>query len=157
MATVSPTPRDNMGMLIRAYRHTDLHTLSAIWFDASMLAHPFLGEARLRRQRALVEDVYLPGAETWVACLGDEPAGFIGLLDGSIGGLFVASAMQGRGIGRALVAHALALKGVLELEVYADNRAARAFYERLGFEEISRRAEDDDGAPFANIRMRSAG
>ncbi|TCW83055.1 GNAT family N-acetyltransferase [Burkholderia sp. SRS-46] len=145
-----------MEILIRAYTEADLHRLSAIWFEASMHAHPFLGEARLREQQALVENVYLPDAETWVACCGDETAGFIGLLDGSIGGLFVAPAMHGRGIGRALVAHALALKGTLELEVYADNRAACAFYERLGFEEISRRAEDDDGAPFTNIRMRSA-
>lgn len=144
-----------MEIQIRAYEASDLSTLSAIWFDASMLAHPFLGEARLRAQRTLVEDIYLPGSETWVACRADEPVGFIGLLGASIGGLFVAPAMHGHGIGRALVAHALAIKGALDLEVYADNRAACAFYARLGFEEVSRRDEDDDGLPFANIRMRS--
>ncbi|ALX14366.1 acetyltransferase [Burkholderia cepacia JBK9] len=144
-----------MDILIRTYQPSDLHALSAIWFDASMLAHPFLGNARLRQQRTLVEDIYLPRSETWVACRADEPVGFIGLLDGSIGGLFVAPAMHGHGIGRALVEHALAIKGALDLEVYADNRDARAFYGRLGFEEVSRRDEDDDGLPFANIRMRS--
>ncbi|MCQ4438187.1 GNAT family N-acetyltransferase, partial [Clostridioides difficile] len=75
--------------------------------------------------------------------------------DASIGGLFVAPAMQGHGIGRALVEHALALKGSLELEVYADNRDAHAVYTRLGFDEISRRDEDDEGLPFANILMRA--
>ncbi|ABB12968.1 GNAT family N-acetyltransferase [Burkholderia lata] len=144
-----------MAIEIRAYEASDLHTLSAIWFDASRLAHPFLGEARLREQRALIETVYLPQAETWVACRTGEPVGFIGLLDGSIGGLFVAPAMQGNGIGRALVEHALALKGALDLEVYADNRDACAFYARLGFEEVSRRDEDDEGLPFANILMRA--
>ncbi|WP_175813474.1 GNAT family N-acetyltransferase [Burkholderia contaminans] len=145
-----------MAIEIRAYEASDLHTLSAIWFDASLLAHAFLGEARLREQRALIEAVYLPKAETWVACRAGEPVGFIGLLDGSIGGLFVAPAMHGHGIGRALVEHALALKGALDLEVYADNLGARAFYARLGFDEISRRDEDDEGLPFANILMRSA-
>ncbi|HHX4057037.1 GNAT family N-acetyltransferase [Burkholderia contaminans] len=144
-----------MAIEIRAYEASDLHTLSAIWFDASLLAHAFLGEARLREQRALIEAVYLPKAETWVACRAGEPVGFIGLLDGSIGGLFVAPAMHGHGIGRALVEHALALKGALDLEVYADNLGARAFYARLGFDEISRRDEDDEGLPFANILMRS--
>lgn len=144
-----------MAIEIRAYEASDLHTLSAIWFDASMLAHPFLGEARLREQRALIEQVYLPEAETWVACRGGEPVGFIGLLDASIGGLFVAPALHGHGIGRALVEHALALKGTLDLEVYADNRDAHAFYTRLGFDEVSRRDEDDEGLPFANILMRA--
>ncbi|KVN88577.1 acetyltransferase [Burkholderia ubonensis] len=144
-----------MEILIRAYTPSDLHRLSAIWFEASMHAHPFLGEPRLREQQALIENVYLPGAETWVAWCDGAPAGFIGLLDTSIGGLFVAPAMHGRGIGRALVAHALKLKGALDLEVYADNLGARAFYERLGFDEVTRRDEDDDGLPFANIRMRS--
>ncbi len=144
-----------MAIEIRAYEASDLHTLSAIWFDASLLAHPFLGEARLREQRTLIEAIYLPNAETWVACRAGEPVGFIGLLDMSIGGLFVAPAMQGHGIGRALVEHALALKGTLDLEVYADNRDAHAFYARLGFEEVSRRDEDDEGLPFANILMRA--
>ncbi|WP_423369587.1 GNAT family N-acetyltransferase [Burkholderia sp. LMG 32019] len=144
-----------MAIEIRAYEASDLHTLSAIWFDASLHAHPFLGEARLREQRTLVEKVYLPDAETWVACRAGEPVGFIGLLDGAIGGLFVVPSMHGHGIGRALVEHALALKGALDLEVYADNRDACAFYTRLGFEEISRRDEDDEGLPFANIRMRA--
>ncbi|OXJ28672.1 GNAT family N-acetyltransferase [Burkholderia sp. HI2714] len=144
-----------MAIEIRAYEASDLHTLSSIWFDASLLAHPFLGEARLREQRKLIEAVYLPQAETWVACRAGEPVGFIGLLDGSIGGLFVAPALHGHGIGRALVEHALALKGALDLEVYADNRDARVFYARLGFEEVSRRDEDDEGLPFANILMRA--
>lgn len=144
-----------MAIEIRAYEASDLHTLSAIWFDASLLAHPFLGEARLREQSMLIEQVYLPQAETWVACRTGEPVGLIGLLDASIGGLFVAPALHGHGIGRALVEHALALKGALDLEVYADNRDARAFYTRLGFEEVSRRDEDDEGLPFANILMRA--
>ncbi|MBY4728062.1 MULTISPECIES: hypothetical protein [Burkholderia] len=44
---------------------------------------------------------------------------------------------------------------LLDLEVYADNRDARAFHARLGFDEISRRDEDDEGLPFANILMRA--
>lgn len=139
---------------IRAYDEaTDREALSNIWFEASLLAHPFIGEARLREQRPLIETEYLPKAETWVACLGETPVGFISLLDCFIGGLFVAPSQQGHGIGRALVAYALNLKSELQLEVYTANTQAASFYEKLGFEEISRRGEDDHGLPHENAHL----
>jgi len=142
-----------MGVMIRAYRAADLEELSAIWFEASITAHAFVGEARLREQRLLIETVYLPNAETWVAIRDGEPAGFVSLLDDFIGGLFVSPRHQGAGIGRLLVSHALQLKGQLRLEVYTANSQAYAFYENLGFEEQSRRSEDDEGLPFENAQM----
>lgn len=142
-----------MDLMIRAYRAADLEELSAIWFEASITAHAFVGEARLREQRLLIETVYLPNAETWVAIRGGEPAGFVSLLDDFIGGLFVSPRHQGAGIGRLLVSHALQLKGQLRLEVYTANSQAYAFYENLGFEEQSRRSEDDEGLPFENAQM----
>ena len=81
------------------------------------------------------------------------PLGFIGLLDDFIGGLFVAPGAQGQGVGRALVAHALELRGRLELEVYAANSGAHALYARLGFTDTARRVHDDLGNLFALIRM----
>lgn len=140
---------------IRAYDEAkDLRALSAIWFEASRLAHAFIGERRLSEQRILIEEKYLPNAETWVACLDDAPVGFISLLDTFVGGLFVAPSRQGHGIGRALIAHALALRGELELEVYTGNAQAFGFYKSLGFIEQSRRATDDEGQPFENAHMR---
>lgn len=144
----------NVETTIRAYEaSTDLETLSTIWFEASVLAHPFIGEERLREQRLLIETKYLPDAETWVACRAGVPVGFVSLLDNFIGGLFVAPGQQGHGIGRALVAHALQQKGELLLEVYTSNAQALRFYESLGFEEQSRRARDDEGMPFENAQM----
>lgn len=142
-----------MDVMIRAYRAADLEELSAIWFEASITAHAFVGEARLREQRLLIETVYLPNAETWVAIRDGEPAGFVSLLDDFIGGLFVSPRHQGAGIGRLLVSHALQLKRQLRLEVYTANSQAYAFYENLGFEEQSRRSEDDEGLPFENAQM----
>lgn len=144
----------NLEIQIRAYEASDLPCLSSIWHDASLQAHSFLGATRLQEQRALIETVYLPNSETWVACQTGKPVGFIGLLDTLIGGLFVDPKRQGSGVGRALVAHALKLKGELLLDVYADNKRAVAFYQRLGFEEMTRRVEDDEGLPFENIQMR---
>ncbi len=139
----------NIAHSIRAYDEAaDLQALLAIWFDASLLAHAFIGEEHLRAQRVLVEEKYLPNAESWVACHGQTPIGFVSLLGSHVGGLFVAPDHQGQGIGRALIAHALALRGELRLNVYVRNAKAFSFYKSLGFRELSRRGEDDEGLPF---------
>jgi putative acetyltransferase len=145
----------NVDLSIRGYNQAaDLQKLSGIWFQASLRAHSFIGEKRLQEQRVEIETIYLPNAETWVSCHREEPVGFISLLDTFIGGLFVAHERQGIGAGRALVDHALKLKGELHLEVYIANAQAYGFYKSLGFEELSRRAVDDEGLPFENARMR---
>lgn len=131
----------------------DTQNLSRIWLDASLLAHPFIGTQCLREQQRLIEDTYLPLSETFVAAQAGNPVGFISLLDSFIGGLFVAPAQQGKGIGRRLIAHALDLKGELSLEVYTANEQAMQFYRSLGFLEVSRRLTDDDGLPFENARL----
>lgn len=138
---------------IRAYEAADLEKLSSIWFEASLIAHAFIGEASLREQRVLIETVYLPRAETWVALRGGEPAGFISLVDDFIGGLFVSPGHQGAGIGRRLIRHTAQLKGSLRLEVYTANTQAAAFYKALGFEEVSRRPSDDQGLPYENAQL----
>lgn len=147
----------NHEVTIRAYKASDKPSLSSIWYRASLEAHSFLGEDRLQQQRQLIEDVYLEKAETWVAAINDRPAGFIGLLDCFIGGLFVDPDLQGSGVGQTLVRHALALKGELSLEVYTDNERACRFYRRMGFKVIGERSEDDEGLPFRNIRMELKG
>jgi ribosomal protein S18 acetylase RimI-like enzyme len=136
---------------------TDLERLSNIWFDASLKAHPFIGEARLVGQRRLVEEEYLPKAETWVACLDGEAIGFISLLGRFIGGIFISPDQQGLGVGRRLIAHALEKTGDLSLEVYTANEQAVLFYRALGFREVSRREVDDFGYPFPNATLRLKG
>ncbi len=140
-------------LIIRPFEATDTTALSEIWFAASRIAHPFIGASRLTEQKLLIEEHYLPRAETWVALMHGQPVGFISLLDTFVGGLFVSPEQQGLGIGRRLATHALTLKGELTLEVYTENAQAMRFYRRLGFREISRRPFDDDGFPYENVRM----
>jgi ribosomal protein S18 acetylase RimI-like enzyme len=138
---------------IRGYVPDDRAGLVKIWRAASEQAHHFLTMKQLDGQEILVRDSYLPQTENWVATIDDVPAGFIGLMGDRVGGLFVAPAWQGKGIGRMLVEDSLVRKGRLELEVYTSNTSARAFYERLGFVEVSRRSPDDNGLPFELIKL----
>lgn len=143
---------------IRAFAPDDIPPVSCIWHAASLGAHGFLGRARLDEQRHLIETVYLPAADTWVAEIGvaeasDQPLGFISLLDDFVGGLFVDPAVQGQGVGRALLDHALALKRRLALDVYTANAGAMAFYRAQGFREVSRQPVDGQGLPFEQARL----
>ena len=140
---------------IRPYRaETDLDACLGIWRRASRAGHPFLTAGHLAADEVLVRDVYMPAADIRVAAEDDAVIGFIALLDTFIGGLFVAPERHGKGVGRALVEHAAALRGPLDVDVYAANDAALRFYVRLGFHETGRRETDDQGRPFAIISMR---
>lgn len=138
---------------IRPYRADDNARLTEIWHEASRISHHFLPERLLLEQKRIVSEKYLPETETWVATRNGVPAGFIGLIDSFIGGLFVAPENQGDGIGKQLLDHAFSLKGGLFLEVYAANTRALAFYRRHGFCGIRRRHTDDNGLPFPLIMM----
>lgn len=139
---------------IRPARPEEFDRLLAIWRAGTEKAHGFFTAEQIDAQAALVRDVYLAKAETWVATVDGEPAGFLGLLGNFVGGLFVDPQQHGSGIGRALMAHGLALKGTLELGVYARNERAMAFYKALDFEEIERRPIDDNGLPFEVVTLR---
>lgn len=138
---------------IRPYRPVDRDRLLDIWHEASRTGHPFLSEGELEEQKILVRDIYLPKAENWVALEAGTPVGFIGLLDSFIGGLFVHPQVHKQGYGAALVQHAAALKGDLEVDVYSLNEGALRFYERAGFSELSRRPTDDQGRELELVRL----
>lgn len=119
--------------MIRKYRAEDTEALISIWDNAEALAHPFLPSEVRDQVRRDMRDLYLPNAETWV--LDDEgvPVGFIAMIDKEIGGLFLDPSQQGKGKGREMVDHVVALKGPLTVEVFKDNKIGLPFYERYGF------------------------
>ncbi|TVR07712.1 MAG: GNAT family N-acetyltransferase [Salinarimonadaceae bacterium] len=129
--------------ILRPYSPDDAPACLAIWRRASEAGHPFLTSEDLDADAALVRDVYLPAAAITVAEFAGRPAGFVALLDRLIGGLFVDPDHHRRGIGAALVASLG--DAALDVEVYARNNPARAFYAAQGFRETSCRLVDDRG------------
>lgn len=149
------TAHQKPGPTIRDYRlHTDLDACLRIWRQGSKAGHPFLSDKDLDEDEILVRERYMPGADIRVAERKGEIVGFIALAGAFIGALFVDPAHQGAGVGRALIEDARRRRPMLELEVYAENSRARAFYERLGFITSGARASDDRGRPHALIAMR---
>ena len=140
-------------MDIRCYRPEDNACLTDIWYRASLVSHAFLPSDLIETQKEIVAERYLPETENWVAWVDGKPAGFIGLMESFISGLFVAPEQQGSGIGAALLTHAGSIRNTLFLEVYAANRRACSFYRRNGFSGVKRRETDNNGLAFPLIMM----
>jgi putative acetyltransferase len=138
--------------MIRLYRDDDLDRLIEVWYQASLLAHPFLSERFLNRERELIAGVYLPVAETYVYEKDGVLVGFIALMGDEVGAIFVDPALHGRGIGRALMDYARDLRTRLELDVFKENHIGRRFYARYGFKLV----EEHKHGPSSQWLMRLA-
>lgn len=125
-----------------------------IWRSAVRSTHDFVSRDDMTAIDAEVE-AFLPSVSLWLACDDDGAVlGFMGLTGGHLESLFVDAASHGRGVGRCLVEHAVALAGTLTTDVNEQNLGARAFYERLGFVAIGRSPTDDAGRPYPLVHLR---
>jgi ribosomal protein S18 acetylase RimI-like enzyme len=96
---------------------------------------------------------YFEKNETWVAELEGKPVAFYTMLDEDgtawIENLWVLPDCMGKGIGRELFFHALALarqRGYTSLRLEADPNAS-GFYEKMGMHKIGERHSEVDGQP----------
>jgi len=139
---------------IRPSRPDEAGRLFEIWRGAVEATHHFLPVDAASAIAASVRDEYLPGAELWVAeDEGGRPLAFMGMTGNSVDSLFVDPACHGRGIGRALIAHARGAAGPLKVDVNEQNPGALAFYLSLGFRIEGRSGTDSGGRPFPILHL----
>ena len=138
--------------MIRPYEAADLEDVQTSWAAASAVAHPFLSEEFMARERRNSAEIYLPQAETWVWESDGRVVGFISFLDHEVGGIFVDPSHQRPGIGQALMDRARERCGTLELEVFEANRIGRAFYDRYGFRLVKRGLHVDTEQKVLRLR-----
>ena len=131
---------------IRPYRNEDEDELIERWFRSTVEGQSFLSQEFWESVKPLIREVYMPMAETWVAEGDGKILGFISLLDNVIGGLFVDTDQQGKGIGTALIKHAEKIRPQpLSVEVFEKNEKARSFYEKCGFSFGEKKLQDESG------------
>ena len=139
--------------VIRPYERSHLADVLQVWREATRIAHPFLSDAFISQEAHAIRDKHLPAADTWVWETDGNVAGFLSLLGNEIGGLFVRPAAHRRGIGAALVDHALTLHRSLEVEVFARNEIGRAFYARRGFTLIGEGFDERASEPVLRLQL----
>jgi putative acetyltransferase len=141
-----------MTAIIRQYDAADLSGVLSSWENASKLAHPFLTEEFLDKERYNIPNVYLPNAETWVAEIDNKVIGFIALIGSEVGAIFVEPDFHGTGIGRALMDRAQELRGDLEVEVFQSNSIGRNFYSRYGFLPLTEKIHEETGNRILRLK-----
>jgi ribosomal protein S18 acetylase RimI-like enzyme len=109
------------------------------------------GRYTLEQDRWLFRERVFPASEVAGAFIRHRLVGIIAFHAGWVDQLYVLPEMQSRGIGTALLAHAQAKFGHLQLWVFKRNTAARAFYEARGFHFVRAHdgSENDEHEPAA--------
>lgn len=131
--------------MIRKLQNDDLKTILTIWENENIHAHDFISESYWKSKRDIVKTQF-PQSEIYVYIDANKCiAGFIGLADEYIAGLFIASTKQSNGIGKQLLDYVKTIKTRLTLEVYKKNQRAFLFYQREGFVIKEENLDDDTG------------
>ena len=131
--------------MIRQYEVRDTDTIIIAWYAASKIATPFLTEEFLAETRENIRNLWLPNAETWVFEAEGKVIGFITLIENEVGAIFVHPKFQGTGAGKALMDHAISLRGHVFLDVFEENSVGRRFYDGYGFQFESKHLHKETG------------
>ncbi|MFQ9623681.1 MAG: N-acetyltransferase [Enterobacteriaceae bacterium] len=118
--------------MIRKWDAKETRPLLTLWLESTIHAHPFINETYWHESVAVVRDVYLPAASTWVWEENATIKGCDSVMESRfIGALFVAPDAARQGIGSAIGESKK--HGWLTLEVYQKNVQAVNFYHAQGF------------------------
>ena len=120
--------------MIRKMEEKDISDVLQIWLETNIKAHSFIEKEYWTGNYEMVKQI-LPEAEVYVyeAEKNGQIAGFIGINDQYIEGLFVKESVQSNGIGKQLLDHVKNRKTELRLGVYQKNARAVHFYLRENF------------------------
>ena len=145
-----------MEILEVADRTPDLiNQLLEVWENSVRATHLFLSEKEIKSVREYVpqdlrEIAHLMIAEDEAGCA----AAFMGIEDGTLEMLFIASKERGKGLGKRLIQYGMENYGIKRLAVNEQNPQARGFYEHMGFHVYKRTDHDEQGNPYPLLYMR---
>lgn len=134
--------------MIRIFSSEDINSIMGIWLEGNIQAHEFIPESYWTHNYDLVRSL-ISKAEVYVyenIAENDGIAGFIGLQDNYIAGLFIREDARSKGIGKQLLDFVKQQKQHLSLHVYKQNERAVSFYLREGFAVYSENLDEATGA-----------
>ena len=142
-----------MNINIRQYVASDLGAVLDSWEVATRLAHKFMTDEFIAKERKNVAHVYIPNTDTWVVEIEGKVQGFIALMGNEVGAIFLQPDCHGQGVGKALMDKAQELHGDLEVEVFQKNSIGRRFYSRYGFENLEVKLHEPTGQQVLRLKF----
>ena len=130
--------------MIRHLNETDLTEILSVWLNTNLQAHSFIPAEYWKENYDIVKQM-LPQAEVYVYEQNGHIAGFIGLMEQEIAGLFVQDTLQSKGIGKQLLDYVKKRKSCLTLHAYRKNQRAVQFYLREKFYIQSQETDSSTG------------
>lgn len=127
--------------------------LVAIWRSAVDATHGFLADADRADFEGQLIGVHFAAVRLTVAEIDGVPVGFAGTAGERLEMLFVHADARGRGVGSALLRHAIAEQGIRVVDVNEQNEQAIEFYLRRGFVVTGRSELDEAGRPYPLLQM----
>ncbi|MCP4922666.1 MAG: GNAT family N-acetyltransferase [bacterium] len=145
---------ETVALKITPVKKSEYDALIEIWEKSVRATHDFLSENDIQFFKPLIRNQYLGAVDLWCSRVADESiVGFIGISEDSIEMLFLAPDLRGQGIGKALVHHVLKDTKIQKVDVNEQNPGALKFYEKMGFDVVSRSEKDGLGKPFPILHM----
>lgn len=144
-------------MILRRATLEDAQAIAVVHRTAMRVSLSFLPELHTAEEDLrFFSQRFLPANEVWVAQAGDAVVGYVGFSADWINHLYVDPDFQGKGIGPALLAKALADGRPRRLWTFQQNARARAFYEARGFVlvELTDGAGNEEKTPDALYEWR---
>lgn len=126
-----------------------------VWEASVRATHHFLSEADILYFKPLILNEYLEAV--YLTCVKDASGqirGFMGIHEDGLEMLFLHPDARNKGIGKLFVLHAINDLKVKKVDVNEQNPQAVGFYERMGFEIVSRSELDGLGKPYPILHMR---
>ena len=121
-------------MTLRRATAEDAQAIAIVHRTAMRVSLSFLPELHTAADDLwFFSERFLPANETWVAEADGKVVGYLGFDAAWINHLYVLPEFQGRGLGPALLAKALADGRPRRLWTFQQNARARRFYEDRGF------------------------
>ncbi|HUI25710.1 MAG TPA: GNAT family N-acetyltransferase [Candidatus Kryptonia bacterium] len=118
-------------------RDEDFEAVVRVWHASGLAAYTFIElwqQFTLEQARDVFREHVANDCEVWVAETEDGIVGYSALKESYLARLYVSPQHQRRGVGLALLKHAMERKPAgLELHTHQKNFPARAFYEKRGF------------------------
>lgn len=128
--------------MIHEMELSQLDEIMEIWLNTNKKAHDFIPKDYWENNYEMVKEM-LPKARIYVYEVDNECAGFIGIMDSYIAGLFIKELYQSKGYGTSLLSHVKQKYHTLSLQVYEKNEKAIRFYEKEGFVRILEQIDEN--------------